>query len=274
MNGISVLSLIGAQADMIVLSRLLGASAFGYYTLSRTAAQSLVTLAAPAYQSAFPQLSKLAQTPDRESLAHTFHRCCQLLAMILLPAGIVLCIFSGEVLALWTHNTELARNAGPTLSLLAAGSAVYGIGYMISALQMANGAVRLMIALGAAFVCLIIPALIILVHFFQQTGAAMAWLGVNVLILAVSAIVTLRRYLAGELTRWLAQDNLLPALAAVLPVVVIKSWLAGPDGSTSAAVSLFVAAFAAMVLSVLTQQEGRALALRSLASIRVLFGRS
>jgi O-antigen/teichoic acid export membrane protein len=259
MNGIGLLNLLANQADMVFLSRWLPATPLGYYTIARTVSQSLVTLAAPAYQSAFPQLSRLVGTGEKRELVHAFHRFCQFMALVVIPPGIVICVFSKEVLALWTHNLLLANDAWLTLSLLSIGSMFYGLNYMISALQLANGALRAMVLLGVVFVSLVIPALLILVHLYAQAGAALAWLAVNVIVIAVGATWTLRRYMAGEFGHWLFQDMLLPVVAAVLPVVLIRVCFSEPAGSDLAAVALIAATIMAFALTIGALPEGRTL---------------
>lgn len=262
MNGIGVLTVIVTQADIVILSRPLSATDFGYYTIARTVSQALVILAVPAYQSAVPQLSRLANTAATAELAHTLHRFCQYMALVLIPPGIVICLFSQEVLMLWTRNPLLAGQAGLTLSLLAAGSMIYGLGYMLSALQLAAGAVRLMVLLGVFFAALLVPALVLLVHYFGAPGAASGWLAVNVIVIGFSAIITLRRHVPGEINRWVTQDILLPLGAAALPALLLKLVVAGPPGSRSAAVALLLAAVLAVVLTGLVLPEVRAGAAR------------
>ncbi len=266
MNGIGILGLIANQADMVVLSRLLSATALGNYTLARTVSQSLVTLAMPAYQSAFPQLSRTVSAQDSAASAHTFHRFSRFLALIIIPPGVVICGFSEEVLILWTHNPTLAASAWVTLSLLSAGSMLYGLSCMISAVQMANGAVKMMLILGALFVVLLVPALIFMVHIFAQAGAGLAWLIVNLAVVWASAALTLRRYMAGETLNWLTKDILVPMAAVALPVAIARVVFSGPAGSTSALATLVTLAATTPLLCAGVVPEGRAIIVAALDS--------
>src|ERR1019366_8120063 len=162
---------------------------------------------------------------------------------------------------------SLADNAWPTLSLLAAGSMVYGLSCMISAVQMAEGAVRSMIFVGPLFVALLVPALILLVHLFNQSGAALAWLVVNIVVLSVSATITLRRYMSGALKTWIAHDIMLPLITSALPAVFMKFFVAGPVGSTSAAVTMMISAVLAVGLSAIVLPEVRTAAFDGASSI-------
>jgi O-antigen/teichoic acid export membrane protein len=263
MNGIGALSMLGSQIDMIILSRLLPAMPFGYYTIARTVSQSLVTLAAPAYQSAFPQLAKMVNVAEATVVAHTFHRSCQFLSMAIIPPAVVICIFSREVLTLWTHNADLAGNAYMTLSMLAVGSMICGLGYMLSAIQLANGAIRLMIVLGIIFVALIVPTITLSVSMLAQRGAALAWLLVNAIVISISATITFRLYMKKEMIRWVAQDVMLPLAAATLPVTIIRMFFSGPAGSASASVALFLSAILAVVSSAFVLPEGRTLIIKA-----------
>jgi O-antigen/teichoic acid export membrane protein len=262
MNGVGLLSLLSTQADMMVLSRLLPAEPLGAYAVAKTAAQTLITLATPAYQSALPQLSRYANSAHFPQLLQSFHRSSQYLALVLIPAAVVLMAFPAEILMLWTHDAEIGFGVPRTLSLLAAGCMLYGLSYLNSALFMAHGAVPQLLWLGMLFVGLLVPLLLGLVPLLMSEGAGLAWLAVNVVNFLVGAVLLLRRFLPGEAARWLCRDLLIPLLASVIPVVLVKSMLDAPAGSQAGALSLLTGACSAFMLTLLMLPEGRLLAAR------------
>jgi O-antigen/teichoic acid export membrane protein len=249
MNGVGLLTLLSSQADMLVLTRVLPGDALGYYTVARTLAQGFFALAMPMYQTAFPQLTKMVASKDIGSVIRTFHRYCQLLAILLIPAGLVTIAYSEELLVLWTRDPALADGAALTLSLLVAGSVLSGLNSMMSAVQMAYGAVRVVLRVGLCFVGLIFPTLVLLANLYAGQGAAFGLLLVNIITILLSAGITLTSLLKGQFTSWLVRDTLVPIAGAIAAVVVVELAVPGPPGSPAAIVSLFLSAVVSLIVT-------------------------
>ena len=102
MTGISVTAVILQQTDKIVLSKILPLEMFGYYTLATVVAGALYHFIGPVFSALFPRFSQLVSINDQAGLLELYHKSCQLMSVMILPAVIVVSLFSSEILLLWT----------------------------------------------------------------------------------------------------------------------------------------------------------------------------
>ena len=112
---------------------------FGYYTLASSVAMSLGFLFTPIFSSIYPQFTQLVITDDQEGLKRLYHKGCQFMSVLVLPAAIVTALFSNEILLLWTQDPITADKSHLLVSILICGTAINGIMYFPYALQLAFG---------------------------------------------------------------------------------------------------------------------------------------
>ncbi|HEX2543241.1 MAG TPA: oligosaccharide flippase family protein [Ramlibacter sp.] len=212
---VTVLGTLLMQVDKLILAKLLPLDAFGYFSLAVAVAAALGSLVVPVHNAAYPRLCELVAAGNERQLAQEYHRFSQLVALSVLPATLVLCLFSQEVLLLWTQDAQTARVAGPILSVWVLGTALNALMHVPYAAQLAHGWTRLAIVVNVIAVALIVPAMLYWVPRHGALAAAWIWLGLNAgyTVFAISAMH--RRIIPAEKWKWYLQDNLLPALAAV-----------------------------------------------------------
>ncbi len=122
MLAIGVVSTALTQIDKLILSKLLSLEMFGYYTIAATVAASLYRLITPIFTALFPRFSQLASSGDEHELARVYHRSCQLLATMIVPAAVFVALFAHELLRLWTGSAITAEQTHVILSLLILGT--------------------------------------------------------------------------------------------------------------------------------------------------------
>ncbi len=273
MNGLGALNLVGGQADMVILSRLLSATNFGYYAVAKTVSQNLIGLAMAAYQSAFPHLASLTGSTDSSSFRNAFHRFCQFLTLLLVPASLFTCVLSRQILAIWTGDHLLAERTYSTLSILAISALLYGLNVLFSAVQMAHGAVRQLLGLSSLFVSLLVPGVFLAAKSHGPEGAAYACLSASVVLLAVSTATTFLSLLEGEFRRWISVDLVPAAMAALLPCLLLRPFVE-PERTATAVVLLFGGALISLACAAGALPEGRSLVVAGRnVGLRILRGR-
>jgi O-antigen/teichoic acid export membrane protein len=242
-TGTSVILITGAllsQLDRIVLSRALPLGAFGYYMLAATVGAGLYVVINPVFNAVFPRFSKLHAAGSGERLAAEYRAGARAMAVLVLPVALTASAFAGEFLLLWTGDPVTARAAAPCARLLLIGTAVNGLMHLPYALQLAHGCTSIGLRLNLGLLASMGIGLAVLVPRFDGVGAAAAWLGVNVLYMAVAVPWTHRRLLgAGSLAWWPADVG--PALVASAAAVAGARAL-WPDPSSRAALGLGLAA--------------------------------
>jgi O-antigen/teichoic acid export membrane protein len=207
------LSLLLTQVDKILLSRLMNLSEFGSYILAATVASALSLLIGPLAQSYYPRFTELLTRNDELGLIAAYHQGSQLMALMLVPAAMIL-IFHGEtVLYLWTGNAELAQNSARLVALLAIGTTFLGLMNIPYMLQLAYGWSTFAAKVNAIIVAILIPVLFWAAPRYGAIGAAWVWVAITSIYVFIIIPIMHRRLLPQEIRAWYLRDNALPVVA-------------------------------------------------------------
>ncbi|MGD0340085.1 MAG: oligosaccharide flippase family protein [Bacteroidales bacterium] len=215
MSGITILSVVLTQLDKIILSRLLSLEMFGYYMLASTVAMSLGRLVSPVFVSIYPRFTQLVSLDNQKELKELYHKTCQLIAVLVLPAAIVIALFSYEIILLWTQNPATAEKTFLILSIMICGTALNGIMNPPYALQLAFAWTKLPFYNNLIAVFLFVPLIIYLTSHYGAVGAAIAWLVLNMGMFFFYIPIMHSRLLCKEKWNWYWQDVILPIVAAL-----------------------------------------------------------
>jgi O-antigen/teichoic acid export membrane protein len=211
MTGISILGIILTQADKIVLSKYLTMEAFGYYALAANLAGALLFMVAPIFSAVFPRLTQLFSAADgTEELRALYHRTCQGVSALVLPAASILIVFPHEVLLLWTRDQAVAAHSAPLLRVLAIGTSLNALMFAPFLAQISSGWTRLSLLKNVVAVAIVIPLMLWMVSAFGAMGGALSWLLLNLGYVVFEIPLMHRRILPGEMGRWYRTDLALP----------------------------------------------------------------
>ncbi|MCX5796852.1 MAG: oligosaccharide flippase family protein [Elusimicrobia bacterium] len=253
MTGATVLVTILMQMDKVILSRMLSLTMFGYYALASTVAMTLGRFVSPVFSATYPRLTNLVALGATEEIVRLYHKSAQLMSVLVLPAALVVALFSREILMLWTRSPATAEHTHLLVSILVMGSAINGILNIPYALQLASGWTRLVVLANVVSVLLLAPLMIVLTKWYGAAGAASVWVILNVGYMFISLPIMHRRLLPTEQWRWYFEDVGRPLVAAVVVAVIgrciIKSdwspWLLLASLGTVSAGTLVASACAA-----------------------------
>ncbi len=167
------------QIDKLILSKILPLAEYGYFTVAVLVASGIMMVSLPISSAIMPRMARLhAEGNDAQFLA-VYRQATQLVTVIVLPAALVLALFSKQVLWAWTGNLDLADRAAPTLSLYASGYGFLVVGAFPYYLQYAKGNLRLHLIGNLLFVIFLIPSVIWAASHHGATGAGWAWFVAN-----------------------------------------------------------------------------------------------
>lgn len=228
MSGISILAVILTQLDKIILSKMLSLEMFGYYALASVVAMSLGRLFIPVFYGIYPRFTQLVSMGDQEGLKQLYHKSCQFMSVLILPAAIFIALFSYEILLLWTQSTAMAERSHLLVSILICGTALNGLMHTPYALQLAFGWTRLSFIKSLIAVILLVPLIIYMTTHYGATGAAIAWLVLNLGTFFIEIPIMHRRLLRKEKWRWYWQDVGLPLVACILMTGLSRIYISGP----------------------------------------------
>src|SRR5271157_245070 len=223
----SLFNAMYAQADMIILSKLLPLKYLGYYTLGRTMVQPLSAVAAAVAASALPRFNQLVKLGNTSELSAMYHKSSQFLTVMLIPMSVIISLYSWDILFLWTHDVTISNNAHLILSFLVLGACLNGVLWIPGYIQSAHSFFKLMIGSLIVLNIFYVPLLVWMVHAYKANGAALSWAIVNFCYL-FSVPLMHRYFLREEFVNWLLRDLTIPAAIAVMCGLALKTLLPQP----------------------------------------------
>jgi O-antigen/teichoic acid export membrane protein len=243
-NSLANLALL--QGDKIILSTMLPLGMFGYYSMAQRLAGGLYAAIVAVDGAIFPRFSAVAARAGDGELARTYHRACQLMAVLLMPAAAVTAFFSREILQVWTGDAAAVEHTHLVLVLLVAGMLLHALMQAPYFLQVAHDRWRLIARTNAVLLVTILPAYLVMARLYGALGAAAVWVVLNLGYLTMVPRMH-RTLLPGQGRRWLLDDVLLPLAGAV---AVAAAAHAAMPAHLGAAAALAYAAAAGLVATI------------------------
>ena len=214
--------IITTQIDKVILSSLLSLSEYGNFTLATLLASSITIITNPIGIAILPRMTRLQIEGKDSDFIATYQNATQLVAIIVIPACLVLLMYPKEILWIWSSNAETAAQAAPVLSLYALGNTVLSFTAFPYFLQFAKGDLRLHLIGSLCFILLMTPALTYLTLHYNAIGAGYAWLVANTLYFLLWTPVIHQRFLGSFHGRWL-RDNICSILVpGIIAAILLK----------------------------------------------------
>jgi O-antigen/teichoic acid export membrane protein len=229
MAATTFLALLLTQVDKLMLSKLVSLEDFGYYTLAASAASALFFMAMPISTAVTPRFTELLGKTEQPALIETYHRASQWLAVLLIPAALVMAAFSESLLYVWTENAHLAQHTAPLLTLLSVGTMCNGLMYVPYALQLAHGWTGFAVRVNIVAVFFIVPTILWCVPRFGAVGAAWAWLALNASYILIGMHFMHRKLLPAEKWRWYLDAVFKPLAVGSITVLALRQWITLPQ---------------------------------------------
>jgi O-antigen/teichoic acid export membrane protein len=216
------------QTDKLILSKLLTLTEYAYFSLAVLVASGVMVVIGPVSSALLPRLTRLAAEGDDAGLIKLYRNATQAVAIIAIPAALVLAFFAEQVVWGWTGNAAIAHKAAPVLRLYGLGNAFLALAAFPYYLQFAKGDLKLHLIGNIIFVTVLIPCLILATSRFGATGAGWIWLGSNACFFLFWTPIVHRRFFKDLHTPWLLRDILPIVVGPVLLAVVLQGRLAWP----------------------------------------------
>lgn len=230
------------QADKVILSGAAPLKELGYYALAGTVAGALWFVILPVNAAVSPRFAQLLAAGDHAALVGVFHKACQTIALLVLPVGVTLALFSHAVVDAWTGDAVAAHRAGLIVPLLAVGTMLWGLWSVPACLQYAGGWTHLMLYTNLVSVVVLVPTTVYAVSRVGVPGAALGWLLASVAHV-VPATLMFRLVIPAERRRWYVRDLGLPLGAAIALGVTMRAVMpAGLDRALTVGYLLLTAA--------------------------------
>lgn len=169
---VSVLSALNTQLDKLIISKLLPVASLGHYMLGVSLATGIIVVISPIGAATLPKFTAYFSTQRLKEAKELFAKGTVIISIIIFTILSNFCLFSEEILWIWTGDLFLAKTASSVLPLLAMAFSFIALQIMPFHIAIANGYTRLNHIIGVLSVCLFMPALCILIPMFGVLGAA------------------------------------------------------------------------------------------------------
>jgi O-antigen/teichoic acid export membrane protein len=226
MSGFSILSLLVIQIDKILLSRLVSLEEFAYYTLATTlgyAPHFFVMI--PVYNAIFPRFSQLVSQKEHDKLKEMYSQISQILSVVLISIGVLLALFSYEIVLLWVGDSALAGKISLLVGLVASGTTLHSLVHLPYAAQFAYGTTKLAIRANIIAIILQPPIIIYLTSLYGVVSGAIVWLVLNVSYILILVPLIHRSVLSEYKVKWLLTVILMPLLGILPPACLSRMLL-------------------------------------------------
>lgn len=237
------------QTDKLVLSKILPLAEYGYFTLAVLAASGVMMISGPVSGALMPRMARLQAEDDHGNLIVLYRNATQMVAVIAVPASVVLAIFSEHVLLLWTSDIDVSMRAGPLLRLYALGNGFLAMSAFAYYLQFAYGNLRLHLIGSALFAIFLIPSLVWSTYRYGAIGAGYSWLAVNAIYFFAWLPIVHRRFAAGLQKKWMFNDVIPIVFGASFSAVIFSEIFQSIRFAWHTSVSLVLSSFGALLFA-------------------------
>jgi len=240
---ISILSVLSTQVDKIMLSKLLSLSDYGYYTLAAIIASAITMLTTPITQAFYPVFCELYDKKDNIEMANAYHKSSQMVSLFSGVFGIIIIFFNEEILAIWTHDIELARKVGPILMPLMVAGLINALLWIPFHAQLAHGWTKLSLIGSLIGVSVLVPILYWVVPQYGALGAAWTSVALYIAYFLISIQFMHRKILKDEKMKWYTNDTLLPLGIQIMVAIISKAlWSFDSEKPAMAIIAIIITA--------------------------------
>ncbi|MBD8880540.1 oligosaccharide flippase family protein [Rhodanobacter sp. 7MK24] len=243
---INILGLVLTQLDKVILSRLLSLEYFGYYMIAWSAGTLTLRATGPVFNAYYPRIAELADVPGEKSdLRQTYLQASALLAVMVVPAAMVLAFFGQVLLRAWTGNQLIADLAWLPLAAISLGTMCNAFMHMPYALLLAYRKTSLPLAQNIIAAALLPLLTVALVRHYGLEGASGPWLVLNLGYILFSAPLAFNGLLEKARKPWFVKCVLLPVVLStlvILPLFALSTHLSTMTGQLALAAAAFLAA--------------------------------
>ena len=182
--GISAVSILGvliAQADKLIISRQFALEELGYYTIGATLAAATSRLVHSIIVAIFPKFAANHIRKKYKIMEKIYEISLEFVILIYLPVVVCSIFFSEQLLLMWTKSELASIRAGEVLAFLIVAQLFAQLFSISSNFQFATGKIRVLFLINLITFLMYIPLLYILIENFGIKGAAISWLFANFL---------------------------------------------------------------------------------------------
>jgi O-antigen/teichoic acid export membrane protein len=219
------LSLFQTQIDKLLLSKILSLEAFGFYSLSFTAAGALMIFTSPVSQALYPRMNQLYQLGEFTEFKFLYHIGNQIILILLGSASFIIVFFPKIFLFFWTNNQLIADNSYIILSIASLGFFFSGINTMSFSMLLTFSWMKKITLIKCVTVFITIPLLLYFVPIFGSLAAAIIWVIVSLINHLLTVWMVFQTPVFLKFSDWFLHDILYPLIPIILILSISKKFI-------------------------------------------------
>ena len=240
------------QTDKLILSGLIPLTDYAFFTLAVLVASGIMVISGPISGALLPRMTKLNAEGDDAGLFRLYRNATQMVAVIAIPAALMLAFFAEPILWAWTGNAEIARKAAPVLTLYALGNGILALAAFPYYLQFAKGDLKLHLIGNALFVTIFIPLLFWATRKYGMIGAGYAWIIANLLPFIFWLPFVHRRFVKGLHIQWLLHDVLPTLVLSIIAAYILRQLIVWPEYQLPVVIVILIASTGLFVVAAIS----------------------
>jgi len=209
------------QMDKMILSGILSLSEYGYFTLAVLVAGGILVVSGPIGIALMPRMANLEAQGKHNELILLYRQSTQFVAVVAGAITTTVALGSETILLAWTGNALISKEAAPILTLYAWGNGILTLAAFPYYLQFAKGNLRLHLIGNAAFIAVLIPAIVFAATRYHGVGAGYVWLVVNLISFVAWLPLVHRQFQPGLNAKWYFDD----IFKIIAPIMIVGTTL-------------------------------------------------
>ncbi|MDA9945234.1 oligosaccharide flippase family protein [Schleiferiaceae bacterium] len=251
MAGISLIGVILTQVDKLVVTKLATLEEFSYYSLAGSIASLPIILVGALGSAVFPRFTEIVAVSSQSDMNKIYRTTSEGVGIILIPAGLLMLFFCGELIYVWTGSNYIADKVEVAAALLIAGQLLQSVTVIPYNLALAHGSVKFSQKLGFFSVLFVTPLLIALTVKYDIVGTAISWFILNIVTAPINLYFLHRQKLSNSKMLHDCIRGIIRPLIITLPALLLfKSFLPDTNSRLQLVVELGLIWFVVFALSI------------------------
>lgn len=213
------MSLIGAlniQLDKVMVSKHLGLTSFGYYSMGTTFAQIPIMLASPIMLAVFPYISSLIKKGEKIKIESTFKESTFIISAISSAICVILFLYAEELIYIWTGDLTVSEKIKDVSRFLIIGSYFLSLQFAPYYLALSYAHTKTSIILGSLSVLFLVFTISYFLKNFNLIGASFPWIVSNFLGFILLSTIINNKFLKLPYVKFLYVHIFFPTLISIM----------------------------------------------------------
>jgi O-antigen/teichoic acid export membrane protein len=178
MVALSIIGIFITMTDKWVAIYTVSMHEYGKYGVAMSLNTIITIIIGPIYLAFFSRFNRLID--DQDALCSAYYAAIRFMVLLLIPIGLLVGIYSYQLIDVWTRDSALAADLAYVVRVYAFGTVMNGIMHIPFAMHVASGRLLPALYLNIGLLLLTIPLTFQLCQVYGISGAATAWMIINI----------------------------------------------------------------------------------------------